>query len=292
MPKVVLDRFHASLPSTFLHVDNSARVDLDYETRKSLPLDKNLLSSLQLHSLIVSVFRDFDDGRTSDGSELEILRACLLSARRLRSLKLHVTSSFKRPWEDEEFAPYNLQLQPGDIMPSLETLTLLDGNYYFSEDHCQLWKTCMDWKQLRVLELKRAPRHLFRALTGAVPELRCLRFCLEEDRYTNDTDRDVDLTAVGCFLAAINGLEEMEIGDDSLPLFSKLFGDLMKKHGQSLRKFSLLYDRENRPHFYHPWPSLTFAQLLNECPRLQNLAVDVDLEDESQTAPPCLIWVC
>jgi hypothetical protein len=197
-------------------------------------------------------------------------------------------------WDDWDVGPYNLQFQPGDAMPSLEELALPSAGYYLSADHCQRWKACMDWTQLRVLELKNAPRHLLAALTGSVPELRCLRFHMARDYWMRGMNDEVDLGVVSRFLSSISGLEEVDVQESGTAAFPKIWAGFIERHGHSLRKLSVRHHAKNYiyPSDIAAWSTSDFARLLEETPRLESLAKDAELEQDPGTEQRSLVWVC
>jgi hypothetical protein len=110
------------------------------------------------------------------------LKACLLRARNLRVLTLHMKSDGDLPdipTSDHKDGEMNLQLEEGDRFPAIEELNLYDcyNSYYLSATHCATWVNCMDWSRLRVLDLGHwSPQYLLPALTSQVVHLKVLRF--------------------------------------------------------------------------------------------------------------------
>ncbi|KAF4627581.1 hypothetical protein G7Y89_g10575 [Cudoniella acicularis] len=107
------------------------------------------------------------------------------------------------------FKPLNLQFEAGDICPPLQELKLPE-KYRLDMQHCLTWRGCMNWSHLGTLNLgARCPENFLAALTGHVPNLKCLRFLLSEGK---DPEKQCsNMSVVRKFLYAIDGLEGLYI---------------------------------------------------------------------------------
>jgi hypothetical protein len=175
-------------------------------------------------------------------SEFSAFKNCLLKAGGLKSLTLHLASAYGAANADHLPGELNLQLKVGDTFPALESLALSGqcyDRYRLDARHCQIWVQCMDWSQLRHLDLGHATsQYLLPALIGQVRNLVSLRFGFWPNHSgpTASWASPANLDVVRRFLESINALRIVELftGDDAE--CARIRPALLRKHGPSLRK--------------------------------------------------------
>lgn len=185
LPLNILQDLYELCPSAQLHVTNRDR-------RFPVPLSRPLLSYPRLHTVDITAYYVLRrEGPVY--SELDILKTCLIHGGSVKVLRLGTISSQQgvpmgcntdddpgyalEHWEGVTAGPLNFHWREGDRFPPLEELKLDDRRYNLSLEQCKLWVKCMDWSKLRKLDVdKGAPRYLFEALMGEVPQLKSLTF--------------------------------------------------------------------------------------------------------------------
>jgi hypothetical protein len=288
IPKRVLATLHTKWPSTRLHVTTLSRK----QSGVYIPLDTDLLSSPQLHSLTYTVYGA--DVVTGYGvrefhSEFEALRECLLQAKSLKCLRLSVDGRTSKQ-DSWSASPRNLNFQDGHVFPALEELTLPYYEYSLTALHCKQWIHAMDWSHLQRLDLDRgSPPHLFVALTGQVPQLKALKFGMWDfppsigsaiwDCY--------DLTIAARFFDSIDGLEEVVAKNFSGEEFNQIRSALLEKHGRTLRKLHVNY----RYALAKGWGWTDVRTFVEQCPRVRDLSLDIAMVKETTEGQLHSLWV-
>ncbi len=185
IPENVISRLESSWPDAKLFVTNNRR-------HKAAARDKNmdvrLLSSPLLYSLDYEVYYRQQLGEVMFFSEFTKLKGIVLGSPHLRILYLKTRPEPSMRWgydlgevptvrwDCDEPRPLNLNLQPSDLMPPLHELMVSNHPPYFlTREHCRVWSHCMDWSQLRSLDLsKRCPHNFLEQLCGRVTNLKSL----------------------------------------------------------------------------------------------------------------------
>jgi hypothetical protein len=174
IPKGVLAALHTKQPTARLHATNLSR----RQSGAYIPLDKNLLSSPQLHPpptyTVYAKEMRTPYGEFEYRSEFAALSRCLSNAKKLKCLRLSVYDhvSIQDCWST---GPRSLIFE--GTFPALEELALSYKKYALTAPHCRQWLHAMDWSKLQRLDLGHgSPPHLFVALTGRVPQLKALTF--------------------------------------------------------------------------------------------------------------------
>jgi hypothetical protein len=135
--------------------------------------------------------------------------------------------------------------------------------------HCIAWKKVMNWTALTKLDLGAAQSYDFLVVfCGSVPQLKSLKFRLTEPL-------DAIRTITEQFLDGINALEHLTIQDETRFFFVDLCASI-RKHGGSLKFLDI------NPSILSSTDPAGIASdhlgyLLETLPRLQNLALAVDL---------------
>jgi hypothetical protein len=217
IPAAVLDSFHRTHPEAHLKVTNHSRqgILLD-ETLLLSPqlhtLDISVGCILHGNLGYITELPALEDLLIRGGS-LKVLRLHLTrlehgsKAVRTRyheclladdgplnvSIDRGDTAAARTPFQGycaADAGPLNFRFEDGDTFPALEELVIKQEKvksgqrrsagaaYDFSAKHCEDWAHCMDWGQLRTLDLVSSPhpRYLLRSIAEAVPLLETLRF--------------------------------------------------------------------------------------------------------------------
>jgi hypothetical protein len=258
-----------------IHSRPSVRLGI-INLERSGALDVAPLMSTQLHSVEYNIEYDNND---SQRSELPSFKELLVQARNLKILTLHMNQigRLKGTFYDEP--PMNLQFREHDCFPTLEELTLnCYDKYNLSPEHCMLWSKCMDWSFLRKLDLdKGCPHHLLNALTGKVPQLKSLAFGFPHYLDPTSTWNCYDLNILGCFLASIDGLEQVEIRAWDDDKYGQIRPFLLEKHGKSLKSLSADYKGRGG------WNGEDIARLYEHSPNLMSLSTFVHVRQEPES---------
>jgi len=182
----------------FQETHPDAQLQVICRHRRLIPMDRDLLSSSQLHTLNVTVYGNSNftvysnSGDAASGHhEFGILKDCLIRGNSIKVLHIAMDSTPQldpfssrglcrfKSWNGVVHGLNNFDWQKGDRFPALEELKfdyINDRHFHFSLGNCFMWVRCMDWSKLQRLELDRgAPRPLFLALTRRVPSLKYLK---------------------------------------------------------------------------------------------------------------------
>jgi hypothetical protein len=238
IPDQLFQLLHTRHTSTRIHIVNRKR-NID---RQYIPPDRAALSSPQLYSLDYTAYGANDRiGRLEWEfySELSAIKACLLQARNLKSLRLRVSSDNIPRQSVWTTGPQCLTFDSDDNFVPLLELRFEFETYDMSEKYCQQWANAMDWTQLRRLDLDGgSPPHLLAALTGRVPQLKVLSFGFRQPTYTwGYPNADV----FQAFSDSIGGLEDVVASNACAQPFDEIRDAFLLKHGHSLKKLSVSY---------------------------------------------------
>jgi hypothetical protein len=289
IPESVITALETHHPDARLCVTNNRRWKA---SDRDLNLDARLLSSPLLYSLNTSVF--YLSVGTNDLvlSEFPNLKKFILKANKLRVLTLKVwmgisvdqkTGKYKVDIgkKNQDLAPLNLPLRPGDMMPPITDLTISDWMPYdLRSDHCAIWRNAMDWTRLQRLDLRGGcPRPFFEELCGAMPQLKSLRMGFktgprEYGRFTCE-----DPSVVRKFAESIDGLQELYVTNyDDKP--DEMFAAI-EKHYPTLQtlEFHTPPDQRYRRPQAPGWSATDITCRLEKCPQLEDLRIDIALVD-------------
>lgn len=175
------------------------------------------------------------------------LKDILVRAPRLKELDVKFEYNWIRS-EGTTGSPrvLNLPLEPGDRIPPLQSLSFSgpEETYEFDPEHCKLLRQCMDWSQLRRLDLRLScPQHLFAEVGSQLSGLRSLTMGIRTGarRYRNWKCGPLtcdSLDQAAAFIEAVPGLHELNLTD--LDASVKTIAPAILGSQNSLRKFSYL----------------------------------------------------
>jgi len=155
-------------------------------------------------------------------SRLPELRYVLLNNVRLRVLDIRsrYCSSQKFHSDQVQLRSMNLPLQSSDRLPPLHELTFSGPEpYEFDLSHVKLWSQCMDWSQLRTLDLGLScPQHFFEEIGGQLIGLKSLTLGIGTGPRRNSPWKSGPMTCETLepatqFIASLPGLHELHITD-------------------------------------------------------------------------------
>ncbi|KAL8646784.1 MAG: hypothetical protein Q9226_006712 [Calogaya cf. arnoldii] len=261
--------------------------------------DTRSLHSPLLHSLSFCILNHTATVGATDQleqySKLPELREIMLRSGNLRKLDIKFEYNWMSrhaEWSGITANPHvlNLPLQPSDRLPPLQELTFSGPpeTYEFTLAHCQLWKQCMDWSQIRRLDLGiSCPQHFFEQLGNSLTSLKSLTMGVRtRDRcYTHWLQGPMtcdNLNTVQIFLTSVPALYEFDVTYFDRGFIEVLSG-VLTRH-KSLRK---LYchqsiEREgwatDRGYVYQ-WTQTLLERLCNSVHGLQDLTIDFPLQN-------------
>jgi hypothetical protein len=183
----------------------------------------------------------------------------------------------------------NLDIQEGEIFPDLEELSLPFHLYVLSAAHCVTWSGAMNWTHLRRLDLGRgAPKHLFTALAGNLPNLKTLRFGFWSTYGYNQTWECPDMSLVCRFLDNLNSLEDLDVESFDMREFQELLrSPNFNRIGGGLRKLRASFGGATATGFT---PAET-RLLVKSCPQLRVLHLMIAMETDNSVSYRSTIWV-
>jgi hypothetical protein len=184
----------------------------------------------------------------------------------------------------ENLAELNLPLVVGeDRLPSVRELKISDWMPYdLSASHCEVWKKCMDFSALRILDLGfGCPGHFFTQLAGEVPNLESLSmgFKTGDRGYGRLTAESAEVVAK--FIEEIKGLKELRITnfmDNTDGLFPAIL-----RHAATLETlaFHTTPDARYRREVPPVWTISQLETLRERCTKLYCLEMDIRLSQET-----------
>jgi hypothetical protein len=272
VPEPVLDVFHTTHAAACLHVTNCLR------ERK--PLDRLLLSSPQLHSLRMNVYFDFVGvcPVVKGSSEFQILKRCLMQGNSIKVLHLALENVDKYFYgsavsglgiQDWEHGPLNFHWQDGDRFPALEEWGWSGLTHYvYSEQQLDMWRRCMDWTQLRVLDFGDHPLTSmlpFPSLAGHVPRLNSLAVFISAEKQHDMHEPTRTIPILEEFLRSIPALEKLRLKWNFIP---DCLSTILALQGHSLRELDLYHARSG-----DAWDQHRYIDILTKAPQLHHLRV-------------------
>ncbi|RDL35315.1 uncharacterized protein BP5553_07246 [Venustampulla echinocandica] len=288
IPKSVKAIFHARFPSARLCYTNTSRGrDANAGREYNMVMDLEILTSPQLHSLSYTFLKE-DSG--SSRSELPIMARIMTASKNLRILRFVCEPDRRFHFEDYygfyerfgsdghgsknlPFSAFTLddQLEPLEELAFSSDPLRAESFYDFSDSHCNAWRYCMDWSKLRTLDLGgQGPSPFFEIFRGYVPNLKSLSFTLTRGGLPNIGVENVRI--IGNFLDSINGLEQLCVTNATNGFFPILWSHV-KRHGPTLRTLKT----SNVLNATWKWTEPALLELLQSCPELTELTVDVEL---------------
>ena len=259
-----------------------------------------LLSSPLLHSISFGIFNTSATVGLSQQleqySKLPELREILLNTPSLRKLDIR----FRYHWMGPaiEFSgitakPHvlNIPINRSDQLPSLHEWTLSgpEEAYEFDKSHCELLRHCMDWSQLRRLDIGiSCPQHLFEEIGSSLSALKSLTMGIRVGnrkyrRCENGPMTCNNFETVTKFIEAVPGLHELIVTD--LDDSAEAIAPSIVANQKSLYKLSYLaslYRRgwqNNGNVSPSVWKTTQLLELRDHCPALSDLEIDIPLEE-------------
>ncbi|OCL11966.1 hypothetical protein AOQ84DRAFT_171196 [Glonium stellatum] len=231
MPGDLLSKIQSRWPNIELSVQNTIRHEAVHPEDKVM--DTALLSAPQLTACEYAIYTNVPPRGVNAGhtcSEFQTFTNSILRCQRVKRLHLKVIPGGRMPCgtgdalqsahEPECHGPLQLRLYSGCTMPPLEELTFssskdsLFDEYSFSSEHCATWRDCMDWTQLKRLDLETScPTHLFQELAGFTPSLKFLRCGLSSKPLLPWHYRPADPEPLSRFLQSLRKLVHLEISN-------------------------------------------------------------------------------
>ncbi|XP_014551474.1 hypothetical protein COCVIDRAFT_112878 [Bipolaris victoriae FI3] len=272
VPEPVLDVFHTTHATARLHVTNCLR------ERK--PLDRLLLSSPQLHSLQMNVYFDLVGvcPVIRGSSELQILKRCLMQGNSIKVLHLALENVDKYLYgsavsglgiQDWENGLLNFHWQVGDRFPALEEWGWSGSTHYvYSEQQLDMWRRCMDWTQLRVLDFGDHPLTSmlpFPSLTGHVPRLNSLAVFISAQKQDDMHEPTRTIPIFEEFLCSVLALKKLRLTWSFIP---DCLSTILELQGHSLRQLELYHPRSGTT-----WDQHRYIEILTKAPQLHHLRV-------------------
>ena len=188
-------------------------------------------------------------------------------------------------WKGKNATPrvLNLPLDPSDRLPTLHEL-IFSGNpnvYMFDREHCQLLRQCMDWSQLRCLDLGiSCPLHFFEEFGGSLPKLESLTMGirtsirkLPSSNQPSGPPACDDSRIAARFIESVPGLKELHITDCDPRL--GVFASAVLTSQKSLQVLS--YWAINT--LQGAWTMANIMDLCLSCPDLSSLHFEISLEN-------------
>ena len=188
----------------------------------------------------------------------------------------------------------NLPLEPGDKIPPLQSLSFSgpEETYEFDIEHCKLLRQCMDWSQLRRLDLGlNCPQHLFAEVGCQLSGLRSLTMGIRTGGRLYRNWKVGPLTCdsldqAATFIEAVPGLHELNLTD--LNASVRTIAPAILRSQNSLRKFSYLSSLyRHRPRntiSNRVWTTQDIRWLYRQNLKLSQMEVDFPLDGGK--------WVC
>lgn len=222
----------------------------------------------------------FDETLTHGHSELQILKDCIMAGNSLKILHLYFKAAHPegkayspddfgykfKDWDGVVEGPMNFHWLDSDRFPALEDLQIDYDRFYLTRDQCDMWVQCMDWSKLRRLDVEEGvPPHLFKALTGKVPQLKSLAFGTWPVYVPVDWEwHCLDSSIIERFLGGILALEHINFEGHDFLEFTETLPIILKQQGSSLKKLSLRCHASNTI----TWWGEEYNELLSKAPNL------------------------
>ncbi|OAL51107.1 hypothetical protein IQ07DRAFT_599100 [Pyrenochaeta sp. DS3sAY3a] len=239
-------------------------IQWEYEGQSFL----DTLGSLNVDSLNLEIALSWDNSGPTDvflGPQMSSLQVT-----GLKTLHLVVSSGIDI-FQDQAPMPVEM-LNQGNYRTSALTELIVTGA--FMQQTSIPWTTWIDPSSLQSLiiwvqDRNLGPRGLLTALTGHVPQLKCLHI-----EWFSAADHDV----LEPFVLSINALEKLHTNG-----YHQSMESILRKHGESLRHLVTLFRRRRRNR-----PAIDFSMLLALCPNLECLRADIRPDSMQYRAT---VWV-
>lgn len=230
---------------------------------------------------------------------MDELKEILLHASNLRNLDI----GFTYYWLNRNVAnPRLLQLplHASDQLPPLHELTLSGPpeTYEFDVEHCRMLSQCMDWSQLRRLDLGiSCPEHIFNEMGGRLHSLRSLSIGVRTgERLLSTwlsgrlTCRSVD--SVTRFIRSVPGLHELIVTDlnPSAPEIAEAILGSQKSLQLLAYRVCPAYRRRQEGCSY-AWTTTQLHELRQSCRDLSHLEIDFPLTKRALVNEPLPTWI-
>lgn len=220
------------------------------------------LGSSNVDSLDLAIELRWDGSGPTDvflGAQMSSLQVTSL-----KTLRLTVSSRIDFFPDDPTPMPVGL-LKQGNYRTSAHTELTVTG--VFMQQIPIPWTTWIDPSSLHTLIIRVQVRHLglpglLAALTGRVPQLKCLH-----TEWSSAADNDV----FEPFVLSIDALEKLYTNG-----YHNSMESILRKHGESLRHISMLFCRTRRRR-RHP-PANDLEMVLALCPNVECLGADTRLD--------------
>lgn len=211
-------------------------------------------------------------------SELQILKRCLMQGSSIKVLHLALENVDKYFYgsavsglgiQDWENGPLNFHWQDGDRFPALEEWGWGGSTrYVYSEQQLDMWRRCMDWTQLRVLDFGDHPLTSmlpFLSLAGHVPRLISLAVFISAEKQHDMHEPTRTIPIFEEFLRSIPALEKLRLTWDFIP---DCLSTILALQGHSLRELDLYHARSG-----NAWNQHRYIDILTKAPQLHHLRV-------------------
>ncbi|KAL8766627.1 MAG: hypothetical protein Q9209_006644 [Squamulea sp. 1 TL-2023] len=254
------------------------------------PLLRSLSFCILNHTATVTATR-----QPEQYSKLPELREVLLRNPNLRKLSIE----FEYNWIDRRVKwtgitanprVLNLPLRRSDRLPPLQELTFSGPpeTYEFDQKHCKMLRKCMDWSQLRRLDLGiSCPQHFFEVIGNSLSSLESLTMGIRTGnrRFTHWQHGPLtcdDLSPTKAFLVSVCGLHELNITDLDHAVGS--ISPVILREYRVIRKlyYHASIDRNNAhqhrsPPYKYEWTPQALGMLRTQCRDLKDLTIDFPL---------------
>ena len=211
-------------------------------------------------------------------SELQILKRCLTQGNSIKVLHLALENVDKHRYgsavsglgiQDWEHGPLNFHWQDGDRFPALEEWGWSGLTHYvYSEQQLDMWRRCMDWTQLRVLDFGDHPLTSmlpFPSLAGHVPRLNSLAVFISSEKQHDMHEPTRTIPIFEKFLRSIPALEKLRLTWGFIP---DCLSTILELQGHSLRELDLYHARSG-----DAWDQHRYMDILRKAPQLLHLRV-------------------
>ena len=258
-----------------------------YDTRE---MEWMPLSSPILYYLDFSIFYTAVNATNQQAlSNLSDLKKILLGSPNLKRLNIRFDIS-------RLHRSLNLPLEPFDRLPTLHELTVSGSVevYDFDQKHCLLLRQCMDWSQLRHLDLGTScPAYFFEGFGGQSSSLRSLTMGIRTDERWYSPWQHVNfpfdnLDPMTTFLESVPHLHELRLTD--LCIATEVVVPVILDSQLKLRVLSyhVSSDRGRGIELNLPlaWRLALHEQLRDRCPDLEHLEIDFPLQKGKWVSSP------
>ena len=271
-------------PNVELKVNNYNRADLDMRLLSS-PLLRSLSFCVMNHTATIT-----STNQLEQYSIFPELREILVKNSSLKELDIR----FVYNWMPSRLnlsgmspRPLNLPLEPSDRLPTLQKLCFTGPpeTYEFDLEQCQLLSQCMDWTQLRRLDLGiSCPEYFFEEIGRRLPSLKSLTMGVGTGTrwYTHWTQGPLTCKHLGQvtnFIESLPALHKMYIID--LDAAAQTVAPAILTSQKSLYSLSYLtsmHRRHGRRNSVRVWTKAQLLELYQQNCCLSHLELDFALK--------------